>query len=127
LRLSSKKETGDRAESKACVLLRQTGFQVLARNIRFYGTEIDILARNLRNIEKEYVLVEVKCSLKRHYLSGYPLVSPTQIKRYYRAIDRWQSARNRYIHSYMRLMIFDENMGLLDNYPVAPVLPRKAV
>jgi len=62
-----KKTIGQKGENLACQFLKKQGYKILARNSKFRFGEIDILARD----RKDLVLVEVKA--KTTQSQGSPL------------------------------------------------------
>ena len=100
------------SENIACYTLRNHGYQILARNYRLFGVEIDILA--LKN--RRYYLFEVKQTFRKHFKQGWFPYSYAQWKRQMKAIDAWSlsaSTRNR-------------SASLLASFPTAIALSQSA-
>ncbi len=74
---------GKEAEERACQLLRAKGFKIVARNWRWRGGEIDIIAKDGPTL----VFVEVRA--RTHEEHGTPAETITAEKR----LHLWQSAR----------------------------------
>lgn len=66
---------GAEAESYACRLLTRLGFEILDRNVRIAGSEIDIIARENETL----CFVEVRSTSSLHF--GGPLMTITPSKR----------------------------------------------
>jgi putative endonuclease len=66
---------GNKGEDLACELLIEAGWKILERNFRSYHGEIDIVARD----EKDIVFVEVKSYSYRSFYK--PVFSITQYKK----------------------------------------------
>lgn len=70
----STKQIGDLGEERACEYLKKQGYQILERNYRIRGGEIDIITQ-----DKEYlVFVEVKTRYSHDW--GLPVESMTSWK-----------------------------------------------
>ena len=110
-------EKGKSAENKAALVLRKKGYNILARNIQFYGIEVDYLAKKETDGECHYFLFEIKRMKKDHYNAGYIPFNFKQYKKYRSAIERWHSEINKVKNSHIGLMVFSENSELLDFNP----------
>ncbi len=108
--LNQKKIIGTQAEDTAIVFLRQYDYIILARNINFYGVEIDILCKYQYN----YIFIEVKSIKRYHYQSGYTVLAYKQWLRYQQAIQAWYTDSKKCHCTSIGLIIFDENMQLID-------------
>lgn len=72
----TKLQTGNYGEELACKFLKKNGYQILERNYRIRGGEIDIVAR-----EKEtLVFVEVKTRYSHEYGLPEESITPWKIK-----------------------------------------------
>ncbi len=83
--------TGNLSEDLACHYLRNHGYEILDRNYRIPGGEIDIIAQ-----EKEYlVFVEVKTRYSHDYGLPVEAMTPWKIKyllkaaRFYLQKNKW--------------------------------------
>lgn len=66
-----KKQAGNRGESLAAKFLRQNKYKILSRNLTSNLGEIDILARQ----KKDIILVEVKTKSGSEFGEGYEMVN----------------------------------------------------
>ncbi len=98
------------AEDKATKILRKEQYTVLARNMRFYGVEIDIITKK----DDTYTFFEVKRVKQNHYNSLFPAISYQQQSRYQYAITSWYADIQKFLTARMGLLVFDEKMDLLE-------------
>lgn len=69
-------DTGNYGEDLACRYLKQLGYQILERNFRIRGGEVDIVAK-----DKDYlVFVEVKARFNHKYGTPLESITPWKIK-----------------------------------------------
>ncbi|MBI3485674.1 YraN family protein [Candidatus Daviesbacteria bacterium] len=68
--------TGNKAESIACEYLKKIGYQILARNYRIRGGEIDIVAKESMDL----VFVEVKARFSHNFGTPFESITPWKIK-----------------------------------------------
>ncbi len=108
--------SGKASEEVAAKWLRAHNFQILGRNRRFFGVEIDIIARQ-NIIQPVYYLVEVKKIRRRRYESGYPPLSYRQWERYLTAYKHWCSEISRLPDIRISLLLIDEKLELIDFIP----------
>ena len=101
---------GFEAESKAAYLLRNNDYQILARNIRFYGVEIDFICKK----EEVYTFFEIKKTKLRHYLAGFAGISYRQHNRYQKSINEWFGDIQKIVMVNIGLVILDENLKLIE-------------
>ena len=104
---------GSIAEDTASCYLRKNGYRVVARNRRFGGIEIDILAIKYLNNIKNVYFIEVKEMKTKHYLSGYPPVSRKQWLRYERSVRILYLQAKKFINTHISLIILDENHKII--------------
>lgn len=72
----TKQQTGSHGENLACEYLRKQGYQIVERNYRIRGGEIDIVAK-----DGEYlVLIEVKTRWSHEYGSPAESMTPWKIR-----------------------------------------------
>lgn len=102
------------SEDKAVLFLRQKGFEILARNYKFFAVEVDILARKYIHKETFYCLVEVKKVRRKNYFAGYTVFSRRQYQRYRNALARWEITYKPKVRVGIALLIFDENENVID-------------
>ena len=107
------------SEEKAARWLRRKDFCILGRNRRFFGVEIDILARKAESEgnSETYYLVEVKSVARRRYEAGYPPLSYRQWERYIQAYRQWCSEIGKTPEVRFSLLIFDEKQEMIDFIP----------
>jgi len=86
-----KQFVGDAAESAACEHLTQAGLRVIARNVRYPGSELDIVALDGATL----VFVEVRSRQDNRW--GSALDSVDAVKR-----KRIQRAASYFVKAYMR-------------------------
>jgi putative endonuclease len=67
-------EKGRAGEDTAASYLKKNGFSIIQRNFRWYGNEIDIVARD----KKYIVFIEVKASSSKNY--DHPLMWIPEVK-----------------------------------------------
>ena len=106
------KEYGIIAEDAALLYLKQLQFTILARNIKFYGVEIDILCKK----QDIYFLFEIKRVKKLNYRSGYLAFSHKQQNRYKNAMIRWYTDIQKVSYTSIGLIVYDEHLNILDFY-----------
>ena len=97
------------AEDKAVTLLREGKYTILARNIKFYGVEIDIITKKA----DAYIFFEVKRTQKKHYYSLFPTISHQQKKRYHQSINQWYEDIQKFLTVSIGLLVFDEKLNLI--------------
>ncbi len=107
---SNKQKDGKKAEEKASAILQSKKISILARNIRFYGTEIDFLCKK----NDLYFLFEVKKMKKIHYKAGYLAFSYMQWLRYRQSINKWYTDIKKINSACIGLILFDEYLQLMD-------------
>lgn len=78
-------ERGRRAEERAAEFLRSLGYQILARNYRWRGGEIDLIAREGNCL----VFVEVKARSSRTYGLPEEAITPGKRQRLLRTARRY--------------------------------------
>lgn len=71
----STKQTGDAGEELACKFLKKQGFEILERNFRIRGGEIDIVAKD----KDDLVFVEVKTRYSHEFGGPAEAVTPWKI------------------------------------------------
>jgi len=76
--LDRRKRTGDYGEVAAAGYLEAKGYDILARNYRIWGGEIDIIAREVTKHGEYIVFIEVKYRKQMTY--GRPVAAVTQKK-----------------------------------------------
>lgn len=74
-------ERGRKAEDAACAILRQWGFEILERNLRIGGVEVDVVARDGEFL----VFVEVRSRSSRRHGAPWESVGPAKQARIVRA------------------------------------------
>lgn len=74
--LTTKQTTGSHGEEIACQYLKKQGYQILERNYRIRGGEIDIVAREGQTL----VFVEVKTRWSYEYGPPAEAMTPWKIK-----------------------------------------------
>lgn len=72
----SNKQTGDQGEDLACKYLKNLGYQIIERNYRIRGGEIDIVARDGDTL----VFVEVKARFSHDFGPPAESMTPWKIK-----------------------------------------------
>lgn len=72
----SNKQTGDQGEDLACKYLKNLGYQIMDRNYRIRGGEIDIVARDGDTL----VFVEVKARFSHDFGPPAEAMTPWKIK-----------------------------------------------
>ena len=72
----STKQTGDYGEDLACEYLKKQGYEILERNFRIRGGEIDIVAK----VGETLVFVEVKSRWSHEYGPPAESMTPWKIK-----------------------------------------------
>ena len=98
------RQKGRAAENVASHWLRNQQYTILARNIKFFGTEIDILAKSADS----YTFFEVKHTRSTYYRQGFPLMGYRQKLKYQQAIDRWQEDTNKVYNISVKLVVVNE-------------------
>lgn len=73
----STKDTGDRGENAACVLLESKGYEIVERNYHSRRGEVDIICKN----DDYIVFVEVKTRKKSSMVSGCEAVDAVKRKK----------------------------------------------
>ena len=104
-----KKKLGDLSEERASQVLKNKNYLILARNIRFYGVELDFICKQ----DQSYTFFEVKTIKKNHYDLGYPILSYRQKIRFQRSIEAWQYDIQKINNANAGLIVFDEFLNLL--------------
>lgn len=84
-----RKHDGDRAEALAARWLAAQGYELLARNVRYRGGEIDLIVRERDVI----VFVEVRARRANALVSAAESVTPRKQARLVEAAERWLSKR----------------------------------
>lgn len=69
-------QIGSDGESLACKYIEKLGYQILERNFRIRGGEIDIIALD----GKELVFIEVKTRLTHEFGNPFEAITPWKIK-----------------------------------------------
>ncbi|MBS3737606.1 YraN family protein [Mesohalobacter halotolerans] len=82
-------ELGKSGESLALKLLKDKGYEILAKNYRFQKAEVDIIA--LKN--QTLVAVEVKTRSTPEFGNPHEFVKPAQMKRLVEAVDHFIDER----------------------------------
>ncbi len=98
------------AENQAVSLLKKKKYVILARNIRFYGVEIDIITKK----KEIYTFFEVKRRQKSHHAALFPTISYQQKERYHHSIMNWYEDIQKIVTVCIGLLVFDENMNLIE-------------
>ncbi len=78
-------ERGRRAEERAAEFLRSQGYQIIARNYRWQGGEVDLIARD----GDWLVFVEVKARSSRAYGLPEEAITPRKRERLLRTAQRY--------------------------------------
>ncbi|MDH5716256.1 MAG: YraN family protein [Spirochaetia bacterium] len=112
-----KRKNGIIAEDKAAFILRKKGYDILARNVRFFGIEIDFIVKKKVQDEYHYFFFEVKKTKQEHYYAGYKPFSIKQYKRYCIAIEKWHAELNKVKNSHIGLLLFNERSELIEYNP----------
>ena len=107
---NNKKYLYKQAEDRAANILRNRKYIILARNIIFHGTEIDLLCKQ----DGTYFFFEVKCLKLLHYQNGFIPFQYRQWNRYKNAIHKWYTANNKVYHTSIGIIIFDHKLNLLN-------------
>lgn len=102
------------SENKAIPFLREKGFEILARNYKFFAVEVDVLARRYINEESLYCFVEVKQVRRKHYFSGYNIIGHKQYMRYRLAMEQWHATYKPLVNVSIALLVLDEDENVLD-------------
>ena len=108
----SKVQRGKQAEDIAAGLLKNHSYQILARNIRFYGVEIDFICKNTK--EETYTFFEVKNTKMKYHALGFPSISYKQQTRYQNSINHWFGDIQKILTVSIGLIIFDEHLQLIE-------------
>jgi len=82
---TSRQRTGEAAEQQALTHLRQQGLQLLERNYRCQGGEIDLIMREGDTV----VFVEVRARAGTSYGGAAASVTPAKQRRLILAAQRW--------------------------------------
>lgn len=99
-------------EDFAARFVRLLGCEVISRNSRLHGAEIDILAKNPHS--QEYLLFEVK---KARTATFYPAVSHTQMMRLKSAAGKIQQSADRLLTIRVCLLLVDLGAGSIELVP----------
>lgn len=102
--MSTAKNIGDLGENAVCTYLERKGFEILKRNYRIQGGEIDIVARNSEFI----IFVEVKT--RKNILDAYESIT---------------TAKKSYILRSAQRYIYDNNIDLQPRFDAAFVVANK--
>ncbi|AON57070.1 YraN family protein [Herbaspirillum seropedicae] len=86
---TSRQRTGEAAEQQALTHLRQQGLQLLERNYRCQGGEIDLIMREGDTV----VFVEVRARASASYGGAAASVTPAKQRRLILAAQRWLQAQ----------------------------------
>lgn len=78
-------ERGRRAEERAAEFLRSRGYEIIARNYRWQGGEVDLIARDGDCL----VFVEVKARSSRAYGLPEEAITPRKRQRLLRTAQRY--------------------------------------
>ena len=87
--MSRQLDTGNLGEEAVCRYLTQRGYEILARNFRIPGAELDIVARKGESI----AFVEVKTRMPGSLESGFDAVGKAKQRRIIRAGYRFCEQR----------------------------------
>lgn len=87
----NKKARGYGGERLAVEYLSQKGYEIVSRNEKIAGVEIDIIAKE----EDVFIFCEVKTRESEEYGLGIEGVSKTQMQRYIRAAKLFLATRGR--------------------------------
>lgn len=87
----NKKARGYSGESLAVQYLENKGYEIISRNRKIAGVEIDVLAR----YGEYYVFCEIKTREGDNYGTGLESVTTAQRRRYIRAAQFYLSQRGR--------------------------------
>ena len=88
------KNSDSTSEDQAAYYLRSQGFQILSRNNRQYGAEIDVICSHPAHLGDIY-FVEVK--KRKQTPKHFPLMAKRQIARYQKAALSLQSQADRFV------------------------------
>ncbi len=87
-------EKGRAGEDTAASYLKKIGFKIIQRNFRWYGNEIDIIAR-----DKDYIVfIEVKASSSQDYDHPLMWISESKQKRIIRASEGFLTLNKISVH-----------------------------
>lgn len=101
-------------EDFAARFVRTLGCEVIARNMRVHGAEIDLLCKDRKT--REYILFEVKRRMaQKHAL--FPPVSRDQLRRLKKAAERIQSSADRLLAIRVCLLLVDLRQGSVELIP----------
>lgn len=94
--------------------MRLLGCEVISRNSRRHGAEVDLLCR--RRDSEEYFFFEVKKSRKAAN-AFYPPVSQAQLRRLVKAAKQMQQTANRLLTVRICLLLVDLRRGSVELLP----------
>jgi Holliday junction resolvase-like predicted endonuclease len=101
-------------EDFATHYVRLLGCEVISRNSRMYGAEIDILCRG--RDRSEYLVFEVKRRRNAAH-SAYPAVSHAQLLRLKKAAEQLQVSADRLLTIRICLLLVDLQQGSIELIP----------
>lgn len=91
--------------------MRLLGCEVISRNSRRHGAEVDLLCKNQKS--KEYFVFEVKKNPKG-VNAAYPPVSRTQLSRLIKAAQRMQQSADKLLTVRVCLLLVDVRRGSVE-------------
>lgn len=107
-------------EDFATRFLRLLGCEVISRNSRIHGAEIDILCRD--RDKSEYLVFEVKRRSNAAH-SAYPAVSHAQLLRLKKTAEQLQASADRLFTVRICLLLVDLQQGRVELIPDVLSLP----
>ena len=107
-----RKTIGHRAENFVCDYLRKNNFMVLEQNWSCRDGEIDIIAKDTR----ELVFVEVRCRKENSLIKPMDSVSESKIKKISDAIDQYMADNG--LEVFARLDFVGVTYKIVDKEPV---------
>lgn len=84
------KNIGDDAEERVCEYLRRNEYEILERNYRVYGGEVDIIAKKF----DQYVFVEVKFRKNTLFVHPVELFDAKKRRAFLRAVYHFMAENN---------------------------------
>lgn len=84
------KNIGDDAEERVCEYLRRNEYEILERNYRVYGGEVDIIAKK----SDQYVFVEVKFRKNTFFVHPVELFDAKKRRAFLRAVYHFMAENN---------------------------------
>ena len=114
--LNNLKIIGSSSEDVSCQYLKNQDYLILARNMIFYGVEIDILCKKWDASYKEmvYYFFEINSIQKKYYIQGYSPLSYLQKQRYQQAIIKWFQDLDKMLSVVICLIVVNEDKKIED-------------